>query len=72
MKGIKVVNDDFVKLLEEIKNAKLTSDDEREDDYGATDYECYPDYYWQMGYETDDGKYFEQSEEELVSDHSPL
>ena len=72
MKGIKVVNDDFVKLLEEIKNAKLTSDDEREDDYGATDYECYPDYYWQMGYETDDGKYFEQSEEELVSHHSPL
>ena len=56
------VNHDFAKLLESIKNAKLSSDDEQDDDYGAMDYESYPDYYWQMGYETDDGKYFEPSE----------
>ena len=72
IEGIKQVSkdDDFEKLLESIKNAKLPSDDEQNDDYDAMDYDNYPDYYWQMGYETDDGKYFEPSEEELVSHHS--
>ena len=63
------INDEFVKLLESIKNAKLSSDEEQDDDYGSVDHESYPDYYWQMGYETYDGKHFEISEEEL---HSPL
>ena len=66
------VNDEIVKLLESIRNAKLSSDEEQDDDYGSVDHESYPDYYWQMEYETDDGKHFELSEEKLVYNHSPL
>ena len=53
---------DFENLLESIKNAEVPSGDEQENDYSSMDIDSYPDYYWQMGYESDDGKYFELSE----------
>ena len=62
--GIRKVENkyDLEKLLEIIKNAELPSDDELDDNYENVDFESYPDYYWEMGYETDDGKHFELSE----------
>ena len=61
LEGIKKVGR-LEELLETIKNAKLVSDDDEDDDYGNVDVDSYPDYYWKMGYETDDGKHYDLSE----------
>ena len=61
LEGIKKVGR-LEELLETIKNAKLFSADDEDDDYGNVDVDSYPDYYWKMGYETDDGKYYDLSE----------
>ena len=51
----------FKKLLESIKNAKVSSDrsdqfmkTKEEDTYSDVDYDNYPDYYWDMEHEEEE------------------